>query len=58
MNLNTVPKGDMALGYAVAKKYSSPIKRQKQLMSAVKVTDDVTLHRLNERYLLRLQRTR
>lgn len=29
MNLKTVPKGDMALGYDVAKKYSSPKKHKR-----------------------------
>lgn len=37
MNLKTVPKGDMALGYEVAKKYSSPKKNRKELMSTAKL---------------------
>lgn len=59
MNLNTVPRGDMALGYDVARKYSSPGSKQ-EYVSSVTCVDSRAKHcrRLITSYLLHLQRMR
>ena len=59
MNLNTVPKGDIALGCEVARKYSSPERHKQPVSSVILLESNATCsERLNKCYLLHLQQKR